>query len=50
MPLGKVSVKLTLVIDSGPGFVMVNVRVEVSLELIIFGKKDLVREAFTMLA
>ena len=41
---------MTLLSDSEPGLVIVNVSVEVSPGVIVFGEKDLVREALTMLA
>ena len=49
-PEGRVSVKLTLDIEVEPGFVIVNVSVEVPPGRIVFGENDLVRLALIILA
>lgn len=47
---GRSSVKFTFEIALGPGFVIVKVSVDVPLGKIVFGEKDLVMLAFTILA
>jgi hypothetical protein len=49
-PLGKLSEKFTLEIESGPGLVIVNDKVDVPAGLIDFGEKAFVMLALTILA
>jgi hypothetical protein len=47
---GRLSVKLTLEIEVGPGLVTVNVNVDVPPGKMVFGENDLERLAFTIWA
>ena len=49
-PDGRVSTKLTLEMKAVPGFVIVNVRVDVPPERIVLGENDFVRLALMILA